>query len=36
MAVLIHEKVLLWHLNSVIVVGVKEHIADLSLQQFGV
>ena len=35
-AVLIHKKFLLWHLNSVIVERVKEHIADLSLQQSGV
>lgn len=36
MAVLIYKKFLLWHLNPVIVAGVKEHIADLSLQQSGV
>lgn len=36
MAVLIYEKFLLWHLNPVIMGGVKEHIADLSLQQSGV
>lgn len=36
MAVLIHKKFLLWHLNSVIGGGFKEHIVDLSLQQFGV
>lgn len=35
-AVLTRKMFLLWHLNSVIVEGVKEHIADLSLQQFGV